>query len=98
MSASYSCYRFSSSRHRDDRATLRPPLQPLKPWARSGVGYMPLASNGMIYLSLAAGSIVALDESSRQEKWTLALPGAYSQTAMTNGAFLLHARGMLVYF
>jgi outer membrane protein assembly factor BamB len=59
---------------------------------------MPLASEGMIYLSLAAGSIVALDESSRQEKWTLALPGAYSQTAMTNGAFLLHARGMVVYF
>jgi outer membrane protein assembly factor BamB len=98
MSDSYSCYRFSPSRHRDELAVLGPPLQLLKPWSRSGVGYLPLASGGRIYISLASGSIVALEESTGQEIWTLALPGTYSQTAMTNGAFLLHPRALLVYF
>src|SRR5215467_13596936 len=98
MPSTYSCYRFSPSRHRDDVASLQPPLQLAKAWSKSGVGYLPVASNGRIYLSLAPGSIVALEESTGHEIWTLALPRAYSQRAMTDGALLLHPRALLVYF
>jgi outer membrane protein assembly factor BamB len=98
MTPSFSCYRFSFSRHRDDRAGLHPPLELLSSRFRSGLGFLPLAADGHIYLSLTSGAIVALEESSGREVWKLALPRSYSQIAMTDGAFLLHDRRMLVYF
>ncbi len=98
MSSSFSSYRFSSARHRDDRAQLRPPLQLLKTWSRTGVGFPPLARDGNIYLSLTSGAVIALEESTGRQIWKLALSGTYSRIAMSNGACILHDQGMLVYF
>jgi len=98
MSSSFSSYRFSSARHRNDRVALSPPLKLLKTWSRAGVGFRPLARDGNIYLSLTAGAVVALDEGTGQQIWKVDLPGTYSRIAMSNGACVLHDDGMLVYF
>ena len=93
---SFQGYRFSSARHRTDRATLGAALT--QSWGRTDVGFLPLAAEGKIFLSLSSGSVVALDESTGREIWTLPLPRPYSQIAKKDGACILCSLGILIYF
>ncbi len=91
-------YRFSgyrTTRHRDDRAQLRPPLRLLEDWTMNGVTAMPLIADGRLFVNLHEGAIVALAETDGSELWRHRSPTKHF--GFSNGQFLLHGDRVLLY-